>query len=108
MNNQNQLPSEIFVSCASPIDDQLVQKMFNTFSIAINNRVKIVNLLIHSPGGYVPSGIAIYNFLSNIPITNKIESNATSQLILSFRLVRNLSLFSEGFPTRFACGNDNL
>ncbi len=26
---------------------------------------------------------------------------------LSFRLVRNLSLFSEGFPTRFTCGNDN-
>ena len=38
--------------------------------------------------------------------SNKIESKATSQLILSFRLVRNLSLFSEGFPTRFACGND--
>ena len=27
---------------------------------------------------------------------------------VSFRLVRNLSLFSEGFPTRFACGNDNF
>jgi hypothetical protein len=27
--------------------------------------------------------------------------------MLSFRLVRNLFLFSEGFPTRFACGNDN-
>jgi len=27
---------------------------------------------------------------------------------MSFRLVRNRSLFSEGFPTRFACGNDNL
>jgi hypothetical protein len=27
---------------------------------------------------------------------------------MSFRLVRNLSLFSEGFPTRFACGNDSL
>ncbi len=27
-------------------------------------------------------------------------------VIMSFRLVRNLSLSSEGFPTRFACGND--
>jgi len=26
----------------------------------------------------------------------------------SFRLVRNLSLFSEGFPTHSVCGNDNL
>jgi hypothetical protein len=24
------------------------------------------------------------------------------------RLIENLSLFSEGFPTRFACGNDSF
>jgi len=68
MNNQSQAPEEIFMSVASPIDDQLVQKLFNAFSLVINGPVKKVNLLMHSSGGYVSSGIALYNLLTNIPI----------------------------------------
>ena len=67
MNNQIQPPEEIFMSFAAPIDDQLAQKLFNAFSLAINNHVKKVNLLMYSTGGYISSGIALYNFLTNIP-----------------------------------------
>ncbi|MBI5102526.1 MAG: ATP-dependent Clp protease proteolytic subunit [Nitrospirae bacterium] len=68
MDNQNKIPDEIFVSCASPIDDQLVQNIFKLFSDIIRNNVKTVHLLLHSPGGTVQSGIALYNFLTNIPV----------------------------------------
>jgi len=44
----------------------------------------------------------------NLWLTNENESKATCPLTLSFRLVRNLSLFSEGFPTRSTCGNDKM
>jgi hypothetical protein len=49
----------------------------------------------------------LFELFEDMVFTNKIGSKATSPSTLSFRLVRNLSLFSEGFPTRFACGNDN-
>jgi len=45
--------------------------------------------------------------LVNIRTYLKIK-NRTLKSSLSFRLARNLSLFSVRFPTRFACGNDIL
>jgi hypothetical protein len=48
-------------------------------------------------------------FDAHVPAYRSIARNRTGTNIIgmSFRLVRNLSLFSEGFPTRFACGNDS-
>ena len=43
----------------------------------------------------------------NTRIYLKIEISSYADSV-SFRLVRNLSLFSEGFPTHFACGNDSF
>lgn len=42
--------------------------MFQAFSVAINAGVKRVHLLMQSTGGLVDDGIAIYNYLSNLPI----------------------------------------
>ncbi len=40
--------------------------------------------------------------------TYLISKKSHDQANASFRLGRNLSWFSEGFPTRFACGKDGL
>ena len=68
MEKQNKQPEEVYVTMASFIDDQLVQRVFALFSLLINNNVKTVHLLMQSTGGHVPAGIALYNFLKNIPV----------------------------------------
>jgi ATP-dependent Clp protease, protease subunit len=68
MPEPNQPPQEVYVSLTSTINDQLVQKLVNSVSIAINNNIKIVHLFMYSPGGSVPAAVTIYNFLTNIPI----------------------------------------
>ena len=45
-----------------------------------------------------------FSVIPACPIRN-IFSNGACPVV---RLIENLSLFSEGFPTRFACGNDTL
>jgi ATP-dependent Clp protease protease subunit len=63
-----QLPEEIYASLAGPVDNQMVQRIFNTFSLALNGGVKTVHLLIQSTGGFVGDGIAIYNYFRSLPI----------------------------------------
>jgi len=42
-----------------------------------------------------------------IAVSGPIIGEAHSVVSLSFLLARNLSSYSEGFPTRFPFGNDN-
>ncbi len=68
MSEAPQIPPEIWATVAGPVNEAMVQRIFQSFSIAINGKVKTVHLLIQSTGGFVGDGIAIYNFLRNIPI----------------------------------------
>ena len=61
-------PDEVYFTLAGPIDDLLAQRLFNSFAIATQQKVKKVHLLVQSAGGHVGSGIAIYNFLKGIPL----------------------------------------
>lgn len=61
-------PTEIWCTLTGQIDGQLVPRVFQFFSNAVNGGVKTVHLLVHSTGGFVSDGIALYNYLSNLPV----------------------------------------
>ncbi len=63
-----QLPKEIYATFSGMIDQGAVQRVFSVFPIAVNGGVKKVHLLIHSSGGFVSDGIALYNYLTNLPL----------------------------------------
>jgi len=65
---RQQVPSEVYVTLAGLVDDQMVQRVFANGAIAVNSGVKKMHLLIQSPGGTVGDGIAIYNYLRSLPI----------------------------------------
>jgi ATP-dependent Clp protease, protease subunit len=68
MNAPQPIQEEIYGTFAGFIDQLAVQKFFNSFAIAMNNRVRKVHLLIQSSGGVIADGVALYNFIRNIPI----------------------------------------
>lgn len=65
---QPQLPETIYATLTGTVDAQMVQRVFNAGSIAVNGGVKTLHLLIHSTGGFIGDGIGIYNYLRNLPI----------------------------------------
>jgi ATP-dependent Clp protease, protease subunit len=64
-----QLPTEIYATLAGNVDGPMVQRVFQACATAINGGVKTVHLLIQSTGGFVGDGIALYNYLRNLPLT---------------------------------------
>jgi ATP-dependent Clp protease, protease subunit len=60
--------TSIYASLAGPVDGQMVQRIFGGFSIAVNQKVEIVHLLIHSTGGLIGDGVGIYNYLRKLPL----------------------------------------
>jgi ATP-dependent Clp protease protease subunit len=64
----NQVPSEIYVTLSGVVDVQMVQRIFQGCAVAVNNRVRIMHLLIQSAGGNIAEGIAIYNYFRHLPI----------------------------------------
>jgi len=61
------IAKEVYVTLAGTIDTQLVQRAFTAISVAVNNQVGKVHLLIQSTGGQVDDGISLYNYLRNLP-----------------------------------------
>lgn len=61
-------PSEIYATLAGPINEAMVQRVFQSFTLAMNNQVRTLHLLMQSTGGFIGDGIAIYNFIRNIPL----------------------------------------
>lgn len=61
-------PDDVYASVAGAVDAQMVQRIFNGFSIALNEGVKTVHLLVHSGGGLIGDGIGIYNYLRKLPL----------------------------------------
>ena len=66
---EESIPEELYATIAGDIDDQLVQRVFVNMATAINGGVKIANIIIQSNGGFVGSGISLYNYLKGVPIT---------------------------------------
>jgi ATP-dependent Clp protease, protease subunit len=61
-------PLEIYMTFAGVIDQQATQRIFGAFAQAINNHFGRVHLLVQSGGGGIEDGIAIYNYLRNLPL----------------------------------------
>lgn len=62
------LPTEIYASFCSPIDQSAVQRITASFTNAMSRQAKHIHLFFHSNGGSVSDGIAIYNFFRALPI----------------------------------------
>lgn len=82
----NQLPEEVYATIAGGIDTQMVQKIFQAGATAVNGGVKMLHLLIHSMGGSVADGIALYNYLHNLPLklTTYNAGSVSSAAVLIF------------------------
>jgi ATP-dependent Clp protease, protease subunit len=68
MAQSQQLPSTIYATLAGPVDQSMVQRVFQSGAVAINGGVKILHLLFHSNGGIVGDGVALYNYFRNLPL----------------------------------------
>jgi len=62
------LPEEVYATFAGLFDQQSTYRFFHNFALAIDGGVKKVHLLLQSSGGLVGDGIALYNYLRNLPI----------------------------------------
>ena len=64
-----QVPNEAYYTFAGEIDQRAVNRIFGSLNIAVNNGVEKVHLLVQSFGGIVDDGIAVYNYLTHLPLT---------------------------------------
>lgn len=62
------LQSEIYAAFGGPVNENAVNRFFIGISGAIQGGVKRIHLLIQSTGGVVVDGVALYNYLTNLPI----------------------------------------
>ena len=60
--------SEIWVTFAGVLETQIVRNAFDLFQKAHLDRVERVHLLIHSPGGGIAEGVALYNYFRALPM----------------------------------------
>lgn len=58
----------IFFTLAGMIDQLMAQRTFQMFTAAIRDGYEECHLLVQSAGGFVGDGIALHNFLKNLPI----------------------------------------
>jgi ATP-dependent Clp protease, protease subunit len=64
----SQLPTTVYVTVTGPIDQAMVQRVFQGFAVAINGGVNTAHVLFHSAGGTVSDGIVLYNYLRTLPL----------------------------------------
>jgi ATP-dependent Clp protease protease subunit len=57
-----------YATMAGRVEDALVQRLFNQVSAAVADGVKTLHLMVQSSGGVIGDGIALYNYLRNLPI----------------------------------------
>ncbi|MGH7014288.1 MAG: ATP-dependent Clp protease proteolytic subunit [Stellaceae bacterium] len=62
------LPTEIYCSLAGPVDQAMVQRVFNSMAIAINGGVKTIHMLLQSGGGGVAEGVGLHNYFKSLPL----------------------------------------
>ena len=59
---------EIYLTFGGPIDQLAVGRIFFNCNAALNKGVETIHLLIQSAGGSIDDGIAVYNYLTNLPV----------------------------------------
>lgn len=62
------IPPVIYATLTGIVDASMVQRVFAAGAPIVNSKVKTVHLLIQSTGGGIGDGIALYNYLRNLPI----------------------------------------
>jgi ATP-dependent Clp protease, protease subunit len=62
------IPNIIYATLTGPIDQSMVQRVFQGLAFAINSGVATAHVLFHSAGGTVTDGIALYNYLRALPL----------------------------------------
>lgn len=60
--------NEVWFTFAGVLDTQVTRSVFTIFANAIKDGISTVHFLIHSPGGNVNDGIALFNYFDSIPI----------------------------------------
>lgn len=91
------IPPIIYASLTGPIDQAMVQRVFNSFAVAINGGVKEIHMAMHSAGGTIPDGFALHNYFKAIPIDLRLYNAGT---IASIAVIAFL-----GCKNRYASAN---
>lgn len=81
MENEVNAPQDAYVVFAGTIDQNAVQKMFNSLTGAISANIGHVHLLFQSFGGTVGDGVCLYNFFKFLPINLTIYNSGSVQSI---------------------------
>jgi ATP-dependent Clp protease protease subunit len=71
----------VYATLAGRIDDQLVQRLFNCMSELVTDGTRHLHLMVQSTGGIINDGIALYNYLKNLPIEITSYNTGTVQSI---------------------------
>ncbi len=68
MDQQPTLKS-VYLTLAGLISQDLASKVFGIFAGIVRDNYDEVHMLVQSTGGFVGDGVALYNFLSSLPIS---------------------------------------
>lgn len=60
--------NELYATLAGRIDDQVVKRLFDRLAEMVRDGTPRLHLMIQSTGGIINDGIALYNYLKNLPI----------------------------------------
>jgi len=69
--------SDTYAWFAGPIDQNAVLRFFNFFSLAGQDNIPHIHLLLQSGGGMVGDGICLHNFFRNSPIPLTVYNSGT-------------------------------
>lgn len=71
----------IYATLAGRIDEEVVQRVFDQMASAVSDGAKSFHLMLQSTGGIINDGIAIYNYLRQLPIDLTTYNGGTVQSI---------------------------
>lgn len=57
-----QPPSEVYLTFCGAVNQDSVARIFQSFSVAVNTKVKEIHLLFQSTGGFVSDGVCLYHY----------------------------------------------
>ncbi len=68
MNQPQTQPTDVYAVFAGNIDQDAVQRITRGISLATQNNVKNLHILMQSTGGFIADGVCLFNFLRSCPI----------------------------------------
>lgn len=71
------IPPIVYGTFSGAINQDSVQKLFNTFAIAMNSNVQHVHLAFQTSGGFIGDGVALYNYFKTLPIDLTLYNTGT-------------------------------